>query len=106
MALELGLGTWNMMSLLADRTRAFDSSGIRKVFDLAAKMKDPINFSIGQPDFDVPEPIKEACIDAIRAGKNAYTVTQGLPVLRDKLQAQIDQRYHHVDRKVIVTLGT
>ena len=66
--------------LLADRTRAFDSSGIRKVFDLAAKMKDPINFSIGQPDFDVPEPVKDACIDAIRAGKNAYTVTQGLPV--------------------------
>src|SRR5947199_7338424 len=94
------------MPLLADRTQAFDSSGIRKVFDLAAKMKDPINFSIGQPDFDVPEPVKEACIEAIRAGKNAYTVTQGLPVLREKLQAQIDHRYHHADRKVIVTLGT
>ena len=32
--------------------RLFDSSGIRKVFDLAARMKDPINLSIGQPDFD------------------------------------------------------
>src|SRR5438094_8751606 len=94
------------MSVLADRTRAFDSSGIRKVFDLAAKMKDPINFSIGQPDFDVPAPIKEACIEAIRAGKNAYTVTQGLPVLRDALQARVDRRYGHADRKVIVTGGT
>ena len=94
------------MPLLADRTRAFDSSGIRKVFDLAAKMKDPINFSIGQPDFDVPGPIKDACIDAIRAGKNAYTVTQGLPALRDKLQARIDKQFGHADRKVLVTLGT
>jgi aspartate aminotransferase len=94
------------MPLLADRTRAFDSSGIRKVFDLAAKMKDPINFSIGQPDFDVPDPIKDACIDAIRAGKNAYTVTQGLPVLRDKLQARIDKQYGHADRKLLVTSGT
>jgi aspartate/methionine/tyrosine aminotransferase len=94
------------MPLLADRTNAFDSSGIRKVFDLAAKMKDPINFSIGQPDFDVPEPVKEACIDAIRTGKNSYTVTQGLPVLRDKLQARIDAQYGHTDRKVIVTSGT
>ena len=94
------------MSLLADRTRAFDSSGIRKVFDLAAKMKDPINFSIGQPDFDVPQPIKDACIDAIRAGKNAYTVTQGLPALRDKLQARIDKQYGHADRKLLVTSGT
>jgi aspartate/methionine/tyrosine aminotransferase len=44
-------------SWLANRTAAFDSSGIRKVFDLAAKMADPINLSIGQPDFDVPEPV-------------------------------------------------
>jgi len=94
------------MPLLADRTRAFDSSGIRKVFDLAAKMKDPINFSIGQPDFDVPQPIKDACIDAICAGKNAYTVTQGLPALRDKLQARIDKQYGHADRKLLVTSGT
>lgn len=92
--------------MLADRTRAFDSSGIRKVFDLAAKMKDPINFSIGQPDFDVPQPIKEACIEAIRGGKNAYTVTQGLPALRDKLQAKIDKQFGHADRKVLITSGT
>src|SRR5436190_14343519 len=94
------------MSILADRTRAFDSSGIHKVFDLAAKMKDPINFSIGQPDFDVPQPIKDACIDAIRAGKNAYTVTQGVPALREKLQARVDQQLSHVDRKVLITSGT
>jgi aspartate aminotransferase/aminotransferase len=92
--------------MLADRTRAFDSSGIRKVFDLAAQMKDPINFSIGQPDFDVPQPIKDACIAAIRAGKNAYTITQGLPALRDKLQERIDRQYGHADRKLMVTSGT
>jgi aspartate aminotransferase len=94
------------MPLLADRTKAFDSSGIRKVFDLAAKMKDPINFSIGQPDFDVPEEVKAACIEAIKAGKNAYTLTQGIPALREKLQGKIDKQYGHVDRKVFVTLGT
>lgn len=92
--------------LLADRTKAFDSSGIRKVFDLAAKMKDPINFSIGQPDFDVPAEIKAACVEAIQAGKNAYTLTQGIPALREKLQSRIDQQYGHADRKAFVTLGT
>lgn len=94
------------MSWIADRTRAFDSSGIRKVFDLAAKMKDPINLSIGQPDFDVPEPVKAACIDAIQAGKNSYSVTQGLAQLREKLQAKIDAQYGHRDRKVLVSSGT
>ena len=94
------------MALLADRTQAFDSSGIRKVFDLAAKLQDPINLSIGQPDYDVPEVVKSACIDAIRAGKNAYTVTQGLPSLREKLQVRIDKQWGHADRKVFVSLGT
>lgn len=93
-------------SWIADRTRAFDSSGIRKVFDLAAKMKDPINLSIGQPDFDVPEEIKIAAIDAIRGGKNAYSLTQGMPVLRDKLQAQLDAQWKHPDRKVFVASGS
>jgi aspartate aminotransferase/aminotransferase len=35
------------------RAEQVDASGIRKVFDLAAKLKDPINLSIGLPDFDV-----------------------------------------------------
>lgn len=91
---------------IADRTKSFDSSGIRKVFDLAARMKDPINLSIGQPDFDVPEPVKSACIDAIQSGKNAYALTQGMPVLRDKLQQQLDAEYRHADRKVFVSSGT
>ncbi|MCA9155366.1 MAG: aminotransferase class I/II-fold pyridoxal phosphate-dependent enzyme [Planctomycetales bacterium] len=91
---------------IAERTKAFDSSGIRKVFDLAAKMKDPINLSIGQPDFDVPELVRDALIDAVRAGKNSYALTQGMPVLREKLQAQIDAEYGHADRSVFVASGT
>lgn len=94
------------MNWLADRTKCFDASGIRKVFDLAAKMTDPINLSIGQPDFDVPEPVKQAAVDAIRAGKNGYALSQGMPVLREKLQAQVDQQYDHDDREVFVTCGT
>src|SRR4051812_17604978 len=94
------------MSWIADRTRAFDSSGIRKVFELAAKMKDPINLSIGQPDFDVPEEVKAACIDAIKSGKNSYALTQGMPVLREKLQQRIDAEYGHKDRRVFVASGT
>src|ERR1044071_5252429 len=91
---------------IADRTTAFDSSGIRKVFDLAARMKDPINLSIGQPDFDVPEPIRRAAIDAIEHRKNGYSVTQGIADLRDKLQRQVDAAYGHADRKVVITSGT
>ncbi len=70
---------------LAQRTSRIDSSGIRKVFNLAQKITDPINLSIGQPDFDVPERVKRAAIEALEEGFNRYTVTAGLPELRQKV---------------------
>ncbi len=91
---------------LADRTYSFDASGIRKVFDLGAQLADPINLSIGQPDFDVPDPVRRVAREAIEGGKNGYALTQGMPVLRDKLQAEVDQRFGHADRRVFVTSGS
>jgi aspartate aminotransferase len=91
---------------IAERTKCFDSSGIRKVFDLGAKLPNPINLSIGQPDFDVPEEVRRAAIDAIQSGKNGYALTQGMPVLREKLQARVDRQYGHADRRVFVSSGT
>src|SRR6516164_9086260 len=91
---------------LADRTRLIEVSGIRKVFDLAAKLTDPVNLSIGMPDFDVPAPIKTAAHAAIDRGANGYTVTQGIPELRAKIQADLRRRYTHADREVLITSGT
>ena len=61
---------------------AIEMSGIRKVFELGRSLKDPVNLSIGQPHFPVPEPIRAAAHAAIDAGHNGYTVTQGIPELR------------------------
>jgi aspartate/methionine/tyrosine aminotransferase len=91
---------------ISARSRAFDSSGIRKVFDLAAKLKDPINLSIGQPDFDVPSEAKQACIDAIQSGKNAYSLTQGIAPLRDRLKKDLQQQYGETNRDVFISSGT
>ncbi|MGQ0634852.1 MAG: pyridoxal phosphate-dependent aminotransferase [Planctomycetaceae bacterium] len=91
---------------IADRMRRIDASGIRKVFDLAAQMKDPINLSIGQPHFDTPEPIKQALYAAVAAGKNAYSQTQGIAPLLEKIQRSVDARYGHADRQVFITSGT
>jgi len=86
---------------IADRMRHIESSGIRKVFELARSLKDPVNLSIGQPDFDVPAPIKEAAHAAIDRGDNGYTVTQGIPELRAKILADVRERYHHPDREIV-----
>jgi len=91
---------------LADRMQCFDTSGIRKVFELGAKMTDPIDLSIGQPDFDVPEEVRRAAVEAIESGRNGYSLSQGVPLLREKLQSRIDRQYGHDDRRVFVTSGT
>lgn len=91
---------------IADRMTHIEASGIRKAFDMSKTMKDPINLSIGLPDFDVAEPVKAAAIDAIRQGHNAYTVTQGVPELRGKIQADVDAEFGHADRQVLITSGT
>lgn len=96
----------NPASWISDRSRTFDSSGIRKVFDLAAKLKNPVNLSIGQPDFDVPDSVRQACIAAMEQGKNAYSPTQGIAPLREKLKAHVDQRYQHEDRDLFISSGT
>ena len=91
---------------IAERMRHIESSGIRKVFELARSLKDPVNLSIGQPDFDVPESIKDAAHAAIERGANAYTVTQGISELRAKIQADVLLRYRHADRETFITSGT
>lgn len=91
---------------ISQRSQAFDSSGIRRVFDLASKLKNPVNLSIGQPDFDVPATVKQACKDAIDEGKNAYSPSQGIAPLREKLQQRVRERYGHADREVFISSGT
>jgi aspartate/methionine/tyrosine aminotransferase len=91
---------------IAERMQHIDASGIRRAFEMARAMKDPINLSIGLPDFDVAGSVKAAAIEAIRSGKNQYTLTQGIPELRRALQAAVDAEFHHADREVIVTSGT
>lgn len=82
-----------------------EPSGIRKMFELIATMENPINFSIGQPDYDAPEPVKEAAIRAIRAGKNKYTVTQGIPELNDGVLAKIEADYGFRAEASLITAG-
>jgi len=90
---------------ISRRALAVDASGIRKVFDLAAKMADPINLSIGLPDFDVPDAVKRAAIEAIQAGNNRYTQTQGIAPLRNRLRQDLSTEFGRDIGEVLITSG-
>ncbi len=53
--------------------------------ELKAQGKDVLSFSAGEPDFDTPEIIKEAAIEAIRHGFTKYTAVAGIPELLDAI---------------------
>ena len=94
-----------MKKILAHRTNLIDASGIRKVFALAATLKDPVNFSIGQPDFDVPDEVKAAAITAIEQGHNKYSQTIGDRTLLNKITEQVKADYGWEDPSVLITSG-
>lgn len=89
---------------LSGRVRNVRPSGVRKIFDLAAKIKNPINLSIGEPDFDIPDEIKEEGIKWIRAGFNKYTPSGGIPDLREKVFRYLKGKGIICD-DVIITAG-
>ncbi len=104
----------DLSRLVSARARAVDASRIRRVFELARSLKDPINLSIGQPDFPVPEPIRRAACAAIERGDNGYTVTQGIEPLRraigTRLHAElgwnIAGQHENSQTGLLVTTGT
>ena len=61
--------------MISQRAQAIDASGIRRVFDMAAKLDKPINLSMGQPDFDAWQRVKTAAKKAIDEGKSKYLPT-------------------------------
>jgi aspartate aminotransferase/aminotransferase len=91
---------------IADRARAIEMSGVRRIFELGRSLTNPVNLSIGQPHFPVPEPVRAAAHAAIESGHNGYTVTQGIAELRAKIKAWLDRTYGHPDREVMITGGT
>ncbi|MHC4665585.1 MAG: pyridoxal phosphate-dependent aminotransferase [Planctomycetota bacterium] len=94
-----------MRKYLAERTSRIEASGIRRAFALAATVKDPVNFSIGQPDFDVPEPLKDEAIRAIRAGFNKYSQTAGDELLKRKIAERIKEEFGWENPAVLVASG-
>ena len=95
----------NPEQFVAERVKTIGSSGIRRVFDLGASLADPIDLSIGQPDFTVPEPIKAAMVEAVQADRNGYTVTRGIPALREGILASLKEEFPGAELDVFVTSG-
>ena len=68
-------------------------SGIRKFFDIAARLEDCISLGVGEPNFETPWHISEQGIYSIERGETFYTSNQGLPELREEVCAWNKRKY-------------
>ena len=90
--------------MIAKRLANIKPSGVRRIFDLARNMENPINLSIGEPDFDIPESLKREGIEWIEKGFNKYVPTQGIPDLREKIMEYLRNKGVEAE-EVMVTAG-
>ncbi len=78
-----------------------------KAGQMKAEGKDIISLSVGEPDFDTPEHIKTAAINAIHAGFTKYTAVEGTPSLREAVRAKFkrDNGLDYQLNQILVSSG-
>ena len=95
------------MKPLSQITKQFTESVIREMTRVCMA-EDGLNLAQGFPDFDPPQELKQAAIEAIEAGRNQYSITFGEPDFREVITAKA-LRYNRIDydpdTEVTVTCG-
>ncbi|ABV78576.1 aspartate aminotransferase [Rickettsia bellii OSU 85-389] len=99
------------MSIISTRLNAIKPSPtlavVRKTLELKRAGIDIIALGAGEPDFDTPDNIKEAAIKAIKDGFTKYTNVEGIPALKEAIQAKF-KRENNIDydlEEIIVSTG-
>jgi aspartate aminotransferase len=99
------------MSLIADRMNRISASPTMaitaKARALKAEGRDIISLSAGEPDFDTPDHVKQAAIEAIKAGDTKYTDVAGTLILRKAVAAKFkrDSGIDYTPEEIIVSTG-
>jgi aspartate aminotransferase len=99
------------MAQLAERTKLIKPSVTLAIAAKANKLRadgmDVINFSAGEPDFDTPEHIKSAAVEALRKGMTKYTDVKGIEPLREAISEKYRREHELIYRKedVLVSCG-
>ena len=97
-----------MFNDLSDRVQAIKPSPTLAVTALAnqlrAQGRDVIGLGAGEPDFDTPEHIKQAAIEAIHNGQTKYTAVDGTPGLKQAIIEKFkrDNGFDYAPEQILV----
>jgi aspartate aminotransferase len=94
-----------------DRVERVEPSATLAISNKAAELEadgvDVVDLSVGEPDFDTPQNIKDAATRALEAGKTGYTPSPGIPELREAIAEDLQDRglNQYDSENVMVTPG-
>ncbi len=94
--------------VLSDMANRIKPSLTRKLYDMAKKYDDVIDFTLGDPDYPTPDYIKEAAFDAIRNDLTKYSANAGILQLRQVISKRIEREtgiLYNPSDEVMVTVG-
>lgn len=98
------------MSLLAARLSAIKPSPTiavaTKAKELQAAGADVIGLGAGEPDFDTPDHIKQAAVDALARGETKYTAVDGTPALKEAICRKFQRENNLSYKPANITVGT
>ncbi|PTK90649.1 N-acetyl-L,L-diaminopimelate aminotransferase [Staphylococcus gallinarum] len=92
---------------LNENSKFLKAPSIRQFSNRMKHIDDCINLTIGQPDFPMPEVVKDAYINAIKENKTTYSHNKGLLETRTTVSKYFEQRYHFTydPEEIIITNG-
>lgn len=96
---------------LSSRVQAVSPSATLQITARAKSMRksgiDVVNFAAGEPDFDTPQPIKDAAIKAINEGFTKYTPSAGIPELKERIARKLKEENNldYQPDQIVVSCG-
>lgn len=100
--------SYNFDAAVSPFIKALPPSGLAKFLDIMAANPNIVPLSVGEPDFDIPQAVKDAEINSICEGKSCYTPTLGLLELREAIADDIHKNYgvkYDPKTEIMVTVG-
>ncbi len=99
--------SYNPADFATKAIRQVPPSAVRKLFDIASTLEDPVSLGIGEPDFVTPMNIREAAWESLQEGKTGYSSNIGVAPLRQAIATYLEKFDLHYDpeSELMITAG-
>ncbi|MBV4424945.1 pyridoxal phosphate-dependent aminotransferase [Clostridium tyrobutyricum] len=95
-----------MENIIARDVENIEISGIRKFYNAVQKYPETVSFIFGEPDFEVPEKIKQSIKNALDSGKTGYTSNLGISQLREEISLYLaEKKIKYSPDDIYLTVG-